>query len=178
MKGTLAHTAIAPPTRNPGVATPSSRRSVLCGAPGCARPLTGRQTRYCSASCRFAAWDREHPRVSPRQRRLDLTPAPQPIRALGEPPLSKAERARLKPSALAILGRLQQGPATNVELLAIGGFRYGGRIHELRGVGHNIPEPENLGGGKRLYRLIVQKPLESTQEPASSSMDPTSKLGA
>jgi hypothetical protein len=44
---------------------------------------------------------------------------------------------RLTGQRLNILERLREGPATNAELNAIC-FRYGARIHELRGMGHKI----------------------------------------
>jgi len=52
-----------------------------------------------------------------------------------------------------ILGRLQQGQATNVELLAVGGMRFGARLHELRKAGHQLQTDENKRTGIAVYRL-------------------------
>lgn len=43
--------------------------------------------------------------------------------------------------------------ATNVELLEIGGIRYGGRIFELRQQGHRIETAEHRGGVVRYLYL-------------------------
>lgn len=63
--------------------------------------------------------------------------------------------ARLQKAALRILGRLQEGAATNAELLAIGGFRFGARLHELRRAGHRITTEENKATGVAVYTLEV-----------------------
>lgn len=44
----------------------------------------------------------------------------------------------LKPSALRLLGRLLKGPATNRDLMNLGGFGWACRLSELRKVGHEI----------------------------------------
>jgi hypothetical protein len=60
-----------------------------------------------------------------------------------------------KTRAMKILGRLQSGPCTGLELLAAGGgIRYGARVAELRKRGHNITA-ENLGEGVWQYTLVV-----------------------
>jgi len=56
---------------------------------------------------------------------LPLFPEPKPVT------LKLSRQQRL------VLERLRRGPATSVELNAIC-FRYGGRIHELRGKGYAI----------------------------------------
>ena len=65
------------------------------------------------------------------------------------------EIRRQSKSALKILGRLQLGPATGMQLMyAGGGVRYGARLLELRQAGHNI-EAISKGEGVWEYRLIV-----------------------
>lgn len=77
------------------------------------------------------------------------------IRREGPPGSVNATQARLKPSALAILGLLQRrGPCAHYELMDVAGFRYSARIYELRQAGHVImvtaPGPTP---GVRVYRL-------------------------
>ena len=58
-----------------------------------------------------------------------------------EQPLSTptpAEGIRLAPARAAVLKRLQAGPATTMELVAVGGIRATGRVTELRQAGHRI----------------------------------------
>jgi hypothetical protein len=62
------------------------------------------------------------------------------------------ETARRSAALDRILDRLEQGPATNIELNAIA-FRFGARIFELRAAGYVI-QREQLGRGKFLYTLI------------------------
>jgi len=38
----------------------------------CRRPLTGRQVRWCSETCRWQVWDEAHPRVAGRARQAAL----------------------------------------------------------------------------------------------------------
>ena len=65
------------------------------------------------------------------------------------------ELARQSRSARAILARLQEGPATSMDLVkAGGGFRYSARLLELRQAGHNI-EAISKGEGVWEYRLIL-----------------------
>jgi hypothetical protein len=47
------------------------------------------------------------------------------------------ERARLSPQHDAILARLRQGPATNLELEAIA-HRFGARLEEIRKAGYTV----------------------------------------
>jgi hypothetical protein len=58
------------------------------------------------------------------------------------------KRAR---KAQAILDRLRVGPATTLELVRVGGVRFGARLLELRAEGHRI-ETENHGE-YAIYRL-------------------------
>ena len=100
-----------------------------CGRPfECARG----DRRYCGPRCYHAAYNRAHP-VS-RQPRLDFTPAASQ--------LAHAVRGR-ETRAQRILARLQQGPATSQQLLAVGGLRYGARLLELRRAGHKITTEEH-----------------------------------
>jgi len=80
-----------------------------CGEAGiprctCGRPLTGRQGRYCSRACKDRAYNASHPVV--RQGTLDFARV-RPAPATGEP----YESARLW-----LLGRLQSGPVSTLEL--------------------------------------------------------------
>ena len=74
-----------------------------------------------------------------------------------DPVCAPAEAARRLSAKERVLLRLQAGPATNVELNAIC-YRYGGRIHELRGEGYLI-DPEPLGRGVFRYTLRPQEKL-------------------
>ena len=117
---------------------------------GCDRPArSGRSWgRFCSSACRASAWNAAHP----RQKTLDLTPQPMAIRPLSSG-VPESDKTRLKPSAVAILARLQQGPATALDLARCGGgLRYGARLLELRQVGHAILA-EDEGAGVWRYRL-------------------------
>ena len=63
-------------------------------------------------------------------------------------------KPRLGKQQQEILDRLQRGPATNVELAAIG-IRYSARIHELRTAGYVIEKTtENHATGLVVYRLV------------------------
>ena len=65
------------------------------------------------------------------------------------------EIRRQAKASLAILGRLQAGPATGLQLATSGGgLRFGARILELRQAGHNI-EAIHKGSGVWEYRLIL-----------------------
>ncbi len=46
-----------------------------------------------------------------------------------------------------------KAPATNVELLAVGGMRFGARLYELRKAGHKIATHENKATGLVVYEL-------------------------
>lgn len=70
-------------------------------------------------------------------------------------PPAEVKAARLQRLALCVLGRLQQGSATNLELLHVGGMRYGARLHELRKAGHRITTDEDKSSGIVVYRLLV-----------------------
>ena len=74
-------------------------------------------------------------------------------------------RLELERSTVAVLRRLQEGPATTGDLMRLewvdrhGNLkrcmsRYGARIDELRRAGHNIPDATKLSDGSSLYVLI------------------------
>ena len=73
----------------------------------------------------------------------------------GENPV-KVERERLTANALRVLERLKVGPATNAELVAVGGIRAVGRVWDLEQDGWHI-EKEHVSGGTWRYRLIGLK---------------------
>ena len=107
-----------------------------CGRTYVAYERRARAQRFCGDSCRNAAW-REVQKCGPRKE----AQAP--------------EIRRQSRSALKILGRLQLGPATGMQLMyAGGGVRYGARLLELRQAGHNI-EAIHKGEGVWEYRLIL-----------------------
>ncbi len=70
----------------------------------------------------------------------------------GENPVAE-EIVRRSRNKDRVLARLEQGPATNVELVAIGGMRAMGRVHELRQAGYRIIT-ERVDGG--LWRVTLQ----------------------
>ena len=56
----------------------------------------------------------------------------------------------LTAKAEAVLARLREGPATTLELVRVGGVRFGARVHELRDEGHRTTtEPQ---GDHAVYR--------------------------
>jgi len=80
---------------------------------------------------------------------LDFTPAP--LAALSDLDSQRPApelRPKLARAALAILDRLQQGPASWRELQAVGGRRFSARILEIRDAGHRVvgPEPSRKHG--------------------------------
>lgn len=77
---------------------------------------------------------------------------PPPVAKLN-PTVQEADVHRLGKQHHAILAMLRAGPATNVELSAIG-QRFGGRIHELRRAGYAILR-EQVGQG--LYRYTLHE---------------------
>jgi hypothetical protein len=97
--------------------------------------------------------------VKPLEGQLDLFSRPRTGREEYERqpvPLNSSvpehERARLSPQHDAILARLRQGPATNLELEAIA-HRFGARLHELKRAGHEIKR-ECVESGVYRYELI------------------------
>src|SRR3990172_3003858 len=104
--------------------------------PECGLPMIERRRDaiHCSDKCYWAAWERKHPRRHPV-------------------PVDPVKARRLRRSALRILGQLQTGPATNLELQTVGGLRYGARLHELRQAGHRIRTDEDKARGIVTYTL-------------------------
>jgi len=74
-----------------------------------------------------------------------------------------------------ILAALEDGPKTNVQLAAIGGLRFGGRLHELREEYEIRTEP--LDGG--LVRYVLVGPHHSPRAPHHSPVqsEPAISLG-
>lgn len=113
--------------------------------PSCGGPVPPQETRrgrpkvHCSDRCRSRAYDRTHPRI-PYQ--TDI--------------FGLVEGRRRTQKAEAILDRLRQGPANTLELVRVGGIRFGARLHELRGEGHSI-RTENQGD-HAVYRLVEEAP--------------------
>jgi len=66
---------------------------------------------------------------------IDWTPAARELARAVQKRDSKAAR---------ILERLRQGPATTLELAAVGGIRFGARVLELRQAGHRITTEDHL----------------------------------
>lgn len=78
-------------------------------------------------------------------------PLPPHCRSLREPQPEPAEAERRSATRERVLARLQEGPATNVQLLDIC-MRFGARILELRREGYDI-RTKPRGGGIFLYVL-------------------------
>ena len=69
----------------------------------------------------------------------------------------KEERPRLTGQNLAILERLQRGPATNRELAAIS-LKYTSRVSDLRAAGYNVVVVDrDRATGRTMYELITQE---------------------
>lgn len=89
---------------------------------------------------------------------------PQPTLPPRDPNVTTSDVPRLTGQNAAILARLKQGPATNVELAAMA-LKYGGRISDLRAAGYRI-ECERGEGGINTYRLIdAQGGAQGTARP-------------
>lgn len=83
---------------------------------------------------------------------LDLDAPSKPIEPV-DPHLEAEELPRLTRQCLKILERLQQGPATNTELIAIA-QRFGARLHDLKKAGYKIAtERSDVEAGIFVYRL-------------------------
>ena len=85
-------------------------------------------------------------------KQLDLLEYKPVLPPVVDPNASDDDKHRLPKSSVAILERLQQGPATNVELLEVGGMRFGARLHDLRKHGHEITS-DRLHDGLWVYQL-------------------------
>jgi hypothetical protein len=70
----------------------------------------------------------------------------------------------MKPSCARVLARLKAANGGWVPGLALampdtGGLRFGGRVHELRQMGHNIEDRPDPSGRTRVHQYrIVEKP--------------------
>lgn len=65
----------------------------------------------------------------------------------------------MKPSAKRVLDELRLydgGWVRGAELAAVGGFRFGGRIHELRQMGYVIERKSDPTSAVDQYRLVGQ----------------------
>ena len=62
------------------------------------------------------------------------------------------DKPRLSKNSAAVLARLEQGPATNAQLMQVGGMRFGARIHDLKKHGYKISS-EHLSDGIWVYEL-------------------------
>lgn len=111
------------------------------------------------------------------QKALPFTPPAEPLPQLN-PTAPKERRASLQRKCLAILGRLQYGPATNAELLVIGGFRYGARLGELRVFGHHIRTEVNAKTGLVLYTLDISAQGAGGKEVDSGKPSPAQDVEA
>lgn len=86
----------------------------------------------------------------------------------GEPIVATSERRngilRLSPNALRALGRLQEGPATGLDLFRAGaGMRYGARLLELRRAGHQISK-RCLGRDPEVWEYTLADPQSGKPE--------------
>jgi hypothetical protein len=82
---------------------------------------------------------------------LDLFAARPPIRV--DHRISQAERPRLSRQSMAILERLERGPATNAELAEIS-IKYGARLSDCRKAGYVITLVEyDRKTGRGVYQL-------------------------
>jgi hypothetical protein len=149
-----------------GVATPANG---ICGAlvtprgsvipVRCVRLVPPRRKSGCCDAHKVRLWDEAHPRIHrlPAQVPLAFDPPSMPVRGVADLPTDT--HGRLKRSCALILGRLQAGPATGLELVhAGGGLRYNARIFELRKRGHVIEKTlVDEGRGIWSYRLVPIK---------------------
>ena len=71
---------------------------------------------------------------------------------VAQPNALATEQGRTASNRDRVLARLLAGPATNVELVQIGGMRAMGRVHELRQAGYAITV-ERVSGG--LFRVVL-----------------------
>ena len=82
---------------------------------------------------------------------------PYGVRTVARPDVPPEAQKRLRGQSLAILERLQLGPATNRELSDIA-LKYTSRITDLRIAGYNVKcvEHDKLTG-KAVYKLVEEK---------------------
>ncbi len=113
-----------------GVANASIGTWLVCP---CGRRFRKRREKqaHCQPSCRNREWRKTHPRVPIGQVLLAFDPPGEPVPGVNRSVAPQA-RERLQAAARRILARLREAPATNAELLKIGGLRYGARLGEIR----------------------------------------------
>lgn len=80
---------------------------------------------------------------------LDFRPALPPV---VDPNAHPDDKPRLSASSQAILDRLRDGPASNIDLMQVGGVRYGARIHDLRKYGYTISS-DRAADGSWVYQV-------------------------
>lgn len=88
------------------------RSGRVCSRPGCGKALIGRQTDWCSETCRWKVWDAKNP----RQRALPLDPPAEPLIQPRDQRVPKVRRRGFSYQAHLLLARLEEGPCANVEM--------------------------------------------------------------
>lgn len=79
----------------------------------------------------------------------------------------------MKPSCQRVLTRLRSADGAwvrGIDLAApdVGGLRFGGRVHELRQMGHNIEDRPDPSGKTRVHQYrLVEKPVQTSMGLAS-----------
>lgn len=66
------------------------------------------------------------------------------------------DKPRLRGNSAAILSLLKSGPATNIQLMKVGGVRYGARIHDIKKAGYKI-QSRRLDEGIWVYELEAKQ---------------------
>jgi hypothetical protein len=85
-----------------------------------------------------------------------------------DPSVEPVARPRLGRQSLAVLERLREGPASNVELASIS-HRFGGRLYDLRRAGCTVVIDSNdHASGVVVYRL-AHEPEGLTSSPGEPS---------
>lgn len=127
---------------DPGPTSQSESNALLCQRRGCGTAaVRGRLGLFCTHRCK--AWVYDHPEDDLRKDHFCL-------RRKGQ----RQEQLRLTGNTGRVYRRLQEGPATSVELMqAGGGIRFGARIAELRQKYEILAEP-TFEPGIWLYTLV------------------------
>ena len=94
--------------------------------------------------------------VRAKKQRFLFQPPPRQ-RPVVDPRVTPTEQERRMSKRQAVLERLRQGPATNIELTAVGGLRYNARRFELEKAGYKFRK-EDLGGGLVRWTLLAEPP--------------------
>jgi hypothetical protein len=97
----------------------------------CGRIVPAQRRSGCCERHKVRIWTDARPRINPGQARLPFDPDGQPVPKVNGT-VAPVARKRLAGKALNVLERLRKGPATNADLLAVGGFRFGARVMEVR----------------------------------------------